>query len=105
MAAATPTRSPGILAAWYDQFGGQAYALAVRMLGDGAAAADVVETVFLEHWNAAEAKADYDRAIAAHINELNRRRAGAGADHLLLRGGADPIRLLAGWLRRRRRLR
>jgi uncharacterized protein (DUF58 family) len=55
--------------------------------------------------DAAEAKDAYDRAMAAHLAELHRRLAAARADHLLLRGGADPIPLLAGWLLRRRRQR
>jgi uncharacterized protein (DUF58 family) len=55
--------------------------------------------------DAAEAKDAYDRAMAAHLAELHRRLVAAGADHLLLRGAADPIPLLAGWLLARRRQR
>jgi uncharacterized protein (DUF58 family) len=52
--------------------------------------------------SAAQAKAGYDRAFAAHAGELHRRLAGARADLALLRCGDDPGHALAGWLAARR---
>ncbi|HWH68170.1 MAG TPA: sigma-70 family RNA polymerase sigma factor, partial [Candidatus Sulfotelmatobacter sp.] len=37
----------------YDRYGRQVYALAVRMLGDGPAAEDVTQDVFVKVWRSA----------------------------------------------------
>lgn len=55
--------------------------------------------------DAAEAKAGYDAAIAAHLAELHRRLGAARADHLLVRSSDDPAAALARWLLGRRRRR
>ncbi len=55
--------------------------------------------------DAAEAKAGYDTAMAAHLAELHRRLAAARADHVLVKSGDDPGTALARWLLSRRRRR
>ncbi|MDF2629859.1 MAG: polymerase subunit sigma-24 [Symbiobacteriaceae bacterium] len=50
----------GALGALYDRYGRQVYALALRMLQDGAAAEDVTQDVFLKVWRSA-ARFDADR--------------------------------------------
>lgn len=55
--------------------------------------------------DAAEAKASYDAAIAAHLAELHRRLSAARADHVLVKSGDDPAAALARWLLGRRRRR
>ena len=75
--ASAPTMSPHALADQYDRFGSHAYALAVRMLGDHAAAEEVVEAVFLEHWRSAEGATDSQaRLLAAVRRHCVTRRSG-----------------------------
>lgn len=55
--------------------------------------------------DAAEAKAGYDAAMAAHLAELHRRLGAARADHVLVKSSDDPGSALARWLLSRRRRR
>jgi len=53
LAAALAARDESALAELYDRYGGLAYSLALRILGDSGRAEDVVQEAFLKLWNGA----------------------------------------------------
>ena len=54
LAAALAAHDEAALAELYDRYGGLAYSLALRILGDSGKAEDVVQEAFLKLWNGAD---------------------------------------------------
>lgn len=85
-------RDPAALAEVYDLFGGKAFGLAHRILGDTASAEDAVQDAFLHLWNQARRldanKGRVDTYLMTIVHrrsiDLLRRRANRNAHHDLL---------------------
>jgi len=74
LAAALAARDESALAELYDRYGGLAYSLALRILGDSGRAEDVVQEAFLKLWNGAARFDDSRGSLRAWLTTAVRNR-------------------------------
>lgn len=74
LAAALAARDEAALAELYDRYGGLAYSLALRILGDSGKAEDVVQEAFLKLWNGAARFDDSRGTLRAWLTTAVRNR-------------------------------
>jgi RNA polymerase sigma-70 factor (ECF subfamily) len=100
-------RDPEALGELYDQYAPMLLGMLMRILGDRAAAEDILESVFMRLWNDArqfsrgEASPSAALVLTARARAIEKSRTGRGMPPL---APGLPIRTLAAWCPRRKEI-